>query len=332
MQFGKAIGTACASFAITNIDDAFVLVTFFAEASTRKNTTLTPLKITIGQYLGFTVIVVVSMIGFGVSLALPSEPIGFLGLLPMLLGVWALFALIFDGDDDDNDDEDGDAVDGDGEREREEALEGDVGGRNLRSRLGSFKGIFKVGSMTVINGGDNIGTYIPLFSQAKGTEIAVYVVVYYILLGVWCLAAWLVMKQRHIVKLAQKYADYVVPFLYMGLGIYIVVKSDAYPWSIERIDGDIASHPGKLVMAISTTGLLLLCIGGMGLLQWWKWKKEKKNASDEAGAERLDSPSIDDGISRRAEVEPAFDDETKTTVQAPVSEDDPHTRRTGDVT
>ncbi|KAJ5397575.1 Cadmium resistance transporter [Penicillium cosmopolitanum] len=337
MQFGKAIGTACASFAITNIDDAFVLVTFFAEASTRKNATLTPLKITIGQYLGFTVIVVISMIGFGVSLVLPSEPIGFLGLLPMLLGVWALIGLIFGGDDDDDEDddvEDGDAADGEaGEGGREEAVEGDGGRGNIRSRLGSFKGIFKVGSMTVINGGDNIGTYIPLFSQAKGAEIAVYVVVYYILLGVWCLAAWLVMKQRHILKLAQKYAEYVVPFLYMGLGIYIVVKSDAYPWSIERIDGDIDSHPGKLVMAVSTTGLLLLCIGGMGFLQWWKWKKEKKNTSDETGAERLDSPSIDDdGLSRRTEVEPPFDDEIKTAVQTPASENDSHTRRVGDVT
>jgi cadmium resistance protein CadD (predicted permease) len=325
MQFGKAIGTACASFAITNIDDAFVLVTFFAEASTRKNTSITPLKITIGQYLGFTVIVVISMIGFGVSLVLPSEPIGFLGLLPLLLGVWALIGLIFGGDDEDEEEEmeeqdDGDAIDQEGEREDGQTVEGDTGRRNIRSRLGSFKDIFKVASMTVINGGDNIGTYIPLFSQAKGAEIAVYVVVYYILLGVWCLAAWLVMKQRHVLKLAQRYADYVVPFLYMGLGIYIIVKSDAYPWSIEHI-----------VMAVSTTGLLLLCIGGMGLFQWWKWKQEKKNASEETGAQMLDSPSIDDGLSR-TEVEPPFDDETKTAAQHPASENDSHTRRDVDVT
>ena len=91
MQFGKSVGIACSSFAITNIDDMFVLVTFFAEAST--NTSLTPLKITLGQYIRFTVIVVLSMIGFGVSLVPPSEPIGFLGLLPIVLGtlgvVWS---------------------------------------------------------------------------------------------------------------------------------------------------------------------------------------------------------------------------------------------------
>lgn len=81
MQFGKAIGTACSTFAIANIDDMFVLATFFAEASTSK--TLTPIKFTIGQYVGFTLVIAVSMIGFGVSLVFPSEPIGFLGLLPM---------------------------------------------------------------------------------------------------------------------------------------------------------------------------------------------------------------------------------------------------------
>lgn len=60
-----------------------------------------------------------------------------------------------------------------------------------------MKSILKVSVITVMNEGDNIGTYVPLFSQAKGAEIAVYVVIYYILLGIWCLAALLVMRQKH---------------------------------------------------------------------------------------------------------------------------------------
>lgn len=329
MQFGKAIGTACASFAITNIDDAFVLVTFFAEASTRKD--ITPLKITLGQYLGFTVIVVISMIGFGVSLVLPSEPIGFLGLLPMLLGVWALISLIFGGDDDDDEEGSHEGVSGDGE--------GGIRAIPERSRLGWMKGVVKVGIVTVINGGDNIGTYVPLFSQAKGAEIAVYVVVYYILMGIWCLAAYLVMKQRHVLKLAQKYADYVVPFLYMGLGIYIVVKSDAYPWSIDRIDGDLASHPGKVVMSVSTTGLLLLCICGMVLLQWLRKKKEEEqkkkeeeevcDVSNQTCSHSVESPSpslcVDDNVisrTRRSDSETPVDEEQKSTVNLPMSKND----------
>jgi cadmium resistance protein CadD (predicted permease) len=52
----------------------FVLTTFFAEASTSK--ILMPLKITIGQYTGFMVIVAVSLIGFGVAQVLPLNPLG----------------------------------------------------------------------------------------------------------------------------------------------------------------------------------------------------------------------------------------------------------------
>ena len=134
MQFGKSVGTACGSFAITNIDDMFVLVTFFAEASTSR--TITPLKITLGQYIGFTAIIIISMIGFGASLLLPSEPIGLFGLLPILLGIWKLFDLLFPNK----------------EEEPEE------------SSLSGVKSILKVSTITVINGGDNIGTYVPLFS------------------------------------------------------------------------------------------------------------------------------------------------------------------------
>ncbi|KAH8901718.1 hypothetical protein GQ53DRAFT_8455 [Thozetella sp. PMI_491] len=258
MQFGQAIGTACGSFAITNIDDIFVLVTFFAEAATKKTTT--PLKIILGQYLGFTVIIVISMIGFGASLLLPSEPIGFLGLLPALLGVWHLLGLLFP--------------------EPEEEPEA--------SKLGGFRSILKVAMITVMNGGDNIGTYIPLFSQAEGAEVAVYVVVYYILLGIWCLVAFLVMKQRHILLVAERYAHVVVPLLYMGLGVYIMVKSECYPWSIERIDAKVSTEPGRAIMATMTTFFLLVSIGTM---LWAKWRKRSARPAPDGDVDLEHHPS-----------------------------------------
>lgn len=241
MQFGTSVGIACSSFAITNIDDMFVLVTFFSVASTSK--TMTPLMITLGQYIGFTVIIIISMIGFGASLALPSEPIGFLGLLPILMGIWNLFGLVFP----------------------EEEEEPDT------PNIAGMKSILKVSVVTVMNGGDNIGTYVPLFSQARGAEIAVYVVTYYILLGVWCLVALLVMRQKHILLLAEKYMRVVIPFLFLGLGMYIVIKSSCYPWSIDHIDASVSTHPGKIIMAVVTTILLLIC---MGAILWLKLRKQ----------------------------------------------------------
>ncbi|OAA73600.1 Cadmium resistance transporter [Cordyceps fumosorosea ARSEF 2679] len=256
MHIGEAIGTACGAFAATNIDDIFVLVTFYAESATNKR--MSPLNITLGQYAGFTAITVISMIGFGISLALPSEPIGFLGFLPMLLGFWALIDVVLSrgADDDDEDDE------------------------QLHMTNGTrLKIILKVSTITLINGGDNIGTYIPLFSQTRGAEIAVYVVVFYIGVGVWCLAAWLIMKQRHVLMMAQKYAEKFIPFLYMGLGVFVIVKSHCYPWSIDHINRRLPSHPGRLILALSTTGFLLLSIAIMFAIQWRRRRRQKETAA-----------------------------------------------------
>jgi cadmium resistance protein CadD (predicted permease) len=251
-DFREAVATACATFAFTNIDDIFVLVTFFAEATT--SDTLTPWKVTLGQYLGFTVIMVISMIGFAVALVLPSEPIGFLGLLPMCLGLWNLFGLFIAS---------------------EEEEEGD----KPPTMLKGVRSILKVALVTLMNGGDNIGTYIPLFSQTKGAEIVVFVVVYYILLGVWCLVAWLIMRQRHVLALAQKYIEYLLPFLYMGLGVFIVVQSECYPWSIEHIDDDLPeTQPGQTLMSTMTVLFLLLAMSAM---IWYKLtKKASQRAAD----------------------------------------------------
>jgi cadmium resistance protein CadD (predicted permease) len=243
MQFGKSVGIACSTFA-----DLFILVTFFAEATTSAN--LSPLKITIGQYLGFTIIVIISIIGFSVSLTLSSKPIGFLGLLPILLGVWKLLEVIFPT------------------KEEEKAA---------KAKIAGMKSIFKVSVITLINGGDIIGIYLPLFSQSRGAEIVIYVVIYYILLGVWCFAAWLLMRQKRVLRLVEKYMNWVIPFFYMGLGIYITVKSDCYPWSIEHINNHLGNL-GKTIMAIVSATALLAAIGAM---LWFKLRKRAQQLSQQ---------------------------------------------------
>lgn len=249
MPNGNALLTACSTFAITNIDDLFILVTFFAEATTGK--TLTPFTIVAGQYVGFSIILAISMIGFGIAVVLPTEPIGFLGLLPILLGFWGLLDLLI--------------------RTEEEEDEVEVG-------VGGWRAISKVAAVTVVNGGDNMGTYIPLFAQASKGDIAVYLIAYYVLLGVWCLVAWLVMQQKDVLRLAEKYASYVVPVLYMGLGVLIMVKSKCYPWLGGRIDAE-TEVSGLVVLSLTTTAFLALCAGGMVLYKLRQRRKSEKSGT-----------------------------------------------------
>lgn len=264
MQDGhsNALLTALSTFAITNIDDLFILVTFFAEATSSKK--LTPLTIVAGQYVGFTLVLALSMIGFGIAVVLPTEPIGFLGFLPILLGVWSLLGLILQEDGDD-----------DGEME--------VG-------VGGWRAVGKVAAVTVVNGGDNIGTYIPLFAQASKSALAIYAVTYYVLLGVWCFGAWLVMQQKDVLRLAEKYASRVVPFLYMGLGVHIVVGSGCYPWLGGRIDDD-TEVSGFLVLALGTAAVLGLCTGGMVVFKLWQRRDGKAVVYTEVAGEEIEGAS-----------------------------------------
>lgn len=294
MDFGKAIGVALSTFAITNIDDLFVLVTFFAEAST--SSTLTPLKIVLGQYIGFTIIIAISMIGFALAFAVPTQPIGFLGLLPILVGIWRAIDLLI-------------------------PLEEQQGSEHKKSA--ALRSVGKVAAVTLMNGGDNVGTYTPLFSQAKRGEIAVYVVVYYIMLGVWCGVAWLIMGQKHLLQLVQKYARWLLPLLYVSLGIFIIINSECYPWAVERIDRDTSTDPGAAVLSATTVVLVVLCTGTLVAYQRHKQaaqgKSEHGGAGEELGVEHGIAPArassetiepVDRAASKAVELEKRSTDDT----------------------
>jgi cadmium resistance protein CadD (predicted permease) len=71
-------------FAATNIDDLLVLALFFGQAAGKRGSAL---RITLGQYLGFSAILLASVVGALGAALLPGSFIPYLGLLPLLLGV-----------------------------------------------------------------------------------------------------------------------------------------------------------------------------------------------------------------------------------------------------
>lgn len=206
------------------------------------------------------------MLGYGLALVLPSEPIGFLGLLPILLGVWKILELLVGGGQGGGD---------------QDALDVD----RVKASVAEYgRTVGKVALITLTNGGDNVATYTPLFSQAKGAEIAVYVVVYYVFLGLWLLLAFLVMKQRHVLGVARRFAKRVVPFLYLGLGIWIVVRSKCYPWAVERIDAGVEGRPGRVILGVVTA---VVVAGWVGVVLWLeiRGRHERLVADDEGDME-----------------------------------------------
>jgi len=207
----KSIITGITSFAATNIDDIIILMLFFGQV----NATFRPRHIAIGQYLGFTALIIASLPGFFGGLIVPKAWIGFLGLLPIAIGITHLVSR-------DNDEDDLQAV--------STEFKGDNPKSSLLSKLASIfpPQIFNVAAVTIANGGDNIGIYLPLFAGSDGASLAVILAVFFVLIGVWCYLAYLLTRHPLIAKLLTRYTKAIVPFVLIGLGIFILIENGTY--------------------------------------------------------------------------------------------------------
>lgn len=167
-------------FAVTNVDDLVLLALFFARARGAW-------RVVAGQYLGFCAILAVAVVGaLGASL-LPEQFRPWLGLIPLALGVKAAWAWWRGGDD----------------------------AEPLPS-----PGVLAVAGVTLANGGDNIGVYVPVFAVTDA--LWVYVVVFLALVGVWCLAGWFLASRQVVARALARWGHVVLPVVLVGIGLLVL--------------------------------------------------------------------------------------------------------------
>jgi cadmium resistance transport/sequestration family protein len=191
------------AFVATNLDDIVVLMVFFAQV----NAKFRPWQIVTGQYLGFVVLLLLSLPGYFGGRLVPAHWIGLLGLVPLGIGLKILFA---------PNDEAADAV---------QVLES--GANNRLQRLLAFvpPQVLQVGAITVANGGDNLGIYVPLFASKNLAGLLTIVATFLLLVGVWCYVAWRLVKQPLVSRVLSEYGDQLIPWVLMALGGYILYES-----------------------------------------------------------------------------------------------------------
>ena len=195
-----AISTGMTAFTATNLDDILILLLFFSQV----NAVFRRRHIVFGQFLGFTALVLVSLPGFFGRLIFPPDWIGMLGLLPIAIGL----SRLLNSETDDS--------------EVEAELE-----QSEKSFFSSFLSpqTYSVAAVTVANGGDNIGIYVPLFASNTLESLAVVLTVFFGMVGVWCYAAYRLIQMRAIADNLTRYGNQLVPFVLIGLGMAILVKS-----------------------------------------------------------------------------------------------------------
>lgn len=198
-----AITTGAIAFIATNIDDIVILLLFFSQT----NANFRPRHIVAGQFLGFTVLLILSLPGLFGGLVLSKNWIGLLGLLPMSIGISSLV----------NQKEDS---------SKEFAA---IAEETEASTITSFFSpqTYNVAAITIANSSDNISVYLPLFAGSNLESFVVTIGLFFLLLVIWCYAAYKLTNYKAIVDILTRYVNNIVPFFMMGLGAFIVLESEA---------------------------------------------------------------------------------------------------------
>lgn len=212
INFLQAVFSGAAAFAATNLDDLFLLMLYFSRANNHPDREG---NIIVGQYLGFSVLVFISVIGYWSSLLIPRHYVGLLGIMPILLGVRELLSL----------------RQADKQDEQQVESESQVPAPSGVVRFKWLKWLnpqsASIAAVTVANGSDNLAVYTPLFAAGGVSSMLIIIAVLLLMVRVWCfIADWLAENPVTAGPL-RRYGRLLMPFVLIGIGLSILIESGA---------------------------------------------------------------------------------------------------------
>ncbi|MDM9383964.1 cadmium resistance transporter [Chlorogloeopsis sp. ULAP01] len=194
-----AIPTGLTAFIATNLDDIVVLSLFFSQV----NACFRRRHIVIGQYLGFSLLVIASLPSFFGRFILPESWIGLLGIAPIIIGISRLLHP---------------------ETNEQEGLNNPESSQAWWYNFLSPQ-TYGVAAVTIANGGDNISIYMPMFATHTWDSLLVILAVFFVMVSVWCYTAYCLTQVSAIASAISRYGNPLVPFILMGLGVSILIES-----------------------------------------------------------------------------------------------------------
>lgn len=184
---------AAALFAGTNADDIVVLTVL--NMSSRAGGRPRGWHIWAGQYAGFTILVAASL-GAAAGLTLvPARWLWLLGLVPLGLGLHKLAA----------------------------AIRARRSGQSVPPALVS--GLTGVMGLTIVNGGDNISVYTPVFRTSSVTGTILIIAVFMAGTALYCLAGSRFAAHHAVTQVLRRWGQWIVPAVFILMGLYIFRKT-----------------------------------------------------------------------------------------------------------
>src|SRR5262245_55278565 len=165
----------------------------------------TPAHIAAGQLLATALWIGISVVAAAAALAIPSQWLAVLGVIPIGLGLAKFKAL---------------RASSASFADELEQVELDTH-RSLRrthSRVGA------VALVALANGGDNIAEYIALFSTSTPEQIAWLAALFVGLAAAWFALAFYLVRHSWLGIRIEQYGERFLPVVLIGLGLYILAK------------------------------------------------------------------------------------------------------------
>jgi cadmium resistance transport/sequestration family protein len=189
----QTVLTSLLAFVSTNIDDIFILMLFFGAKKIK------PSSIIAGQYLGIGTLVVLSLAGSFIGNFIDQRYIGILGLFPIFLAIKHVWQLTKPN-------------------ERDEG--GDV--------AAASSSIVAVAGVTIANGADNIGVYVPLLTTLSQHEKMLLVIVFIVMVYLWCLAGKYLASRTVVARQLERFGHVIMPVVLFLLGLFILIESGTF--------------------------------------------------------------------------------------------------------
>lgn len=194
-------GTAAGAFVGTNVDDFVVLLLLILGIPAGGHRRW---QIVAGQYLGFSLLVVVSLLGAVALKGVSENWVGLLGLVPLGLGIRGLTRIA---------------------RGRSAVQDEPILAGSLAT----------VAIVTVANGGDNVSVYVLLFRGLSVAEIAMSIAVFLIMLGLLCVVALVIGERAKLVLGAMGNTQWLTATVFTVIGIAVLVRTGAVAHIIHLI-------------------------------------------------------------------------------------------------
>ena len=217
----SVIAATIISFTSTNIDDIFILIMLYSQLNTKMKKN----EILLGQYMGFIVLMAITLFGVMGAFYLPQKFIGFFGVIPIILGIKSWIGHK------------------NGNRKTVSKLNKISKDQNNlqntkfiknKSKLFKIKEIFSqfidpeiidIALITIINGFDNVGIYIPLYSHYSFKNIFISIFVIMLMVALWCFIGYKLVSYPTLKEKIDKYMPIVEPIVFIAIGIFIIIKN-----------------------------------------------------------------------------------------------------------